>query len=397
MRLFTALLALPLLAAPQNEDGLLAAIRQKMRENLAHLPNYTCRLTIERSTRPAGSRRYRPVDTVHMEVGLVAGTELYAWPGQKFESQRLDEMMPAGGAVGTGDFALHVHSIFVADAATFRYAGRGAEDGREVVRFEYRVPRSKSRYLLQSGTGAEFVGYGGSFSADAGTLALVRLEIVIEQIPPELRISRAQSRLTYAPARIGGQDFLLPHSSELTMADAGGGEERNLTRFENCRQYQGEAVVSFTEPAAAAEAPKAIAEIRLPADLLVEMTLVSDLFGERAAIGDPIAAAVSRDVVKAGKIIIPKGAKVTGRITRIGRWTGGRVPYQFAGIRMSTIEFGGSRAEFTGSLESMAVAGGQVSVARADRQALERGASMLFVKGNLLHIPAGVHMIWRTL
>src|SRR5690349_9427689 len=124
MRVAAALLAICSLAAQPAADALLTGIRQKMRENLSRLPDYTCRLTIERFMGAENAKRRHPIDTVHIEVGYVDGKELYAWPGQKFASKGLDEMMPAGGVVATGDFALHVRSIFLGNAATFTYAGR---------------------------------------------------------------------------------------------------------------------------------------------------------------------------------------------------------------------------------------------------------------------------------
>jgi hypothetical protein len=136
----------------------------------------------------------------------------------------------------------------------------------------------------------------------------------------------------------------------------------------------------------------------------VEITLQTTLEGSRAAIGDPINAVVSRDSVKAGAVVIPKGARVTGRITRIGQTTGGRVLYQMMGLCLSSVEFAGRRATFAGSLESLAFAAAQVTVAsipgrHSSGQADDSrtpGEGIFFVKGNSLHIPAGSHMVWRT-
>ena len=338
MRFLIASLALCLLSAQTGSttDTLLAGIRQKMRETLTRLPDYTCRLTVERSNGPRKSRHLRPVDTVRIEVGYLDGKELYAWPGQKFGSAKLEDMMPAGGAVGTGDFALHVRWIFLSNAATFTYSGRNTRDGHETMEFQYVVPRARSHYVLRSGPEhQEVVGYHGSFRVDAKTLLLERLVIAIDEIPPKLRISSAGSELTYAVTRIGGADFLLPHSSELYIVDANGRENRNVTRFEQCRQYLGESVVSFADPAPdVADSPKTVTEVQLPAGVRMEITLQTTLDGTRAAIGDPFKAVVSRDAVKAGIVIIPKGAKVTGRITRIGQRNGGRAVYQMMGMQL---------------------------------------------------------------
>lgn len=405
MRLLAVFLALSSLFAQQDGDALLAGIRGKMRENLSRLPDYTCRLTIERSAGAERSRHLRAIDTVHIEVGYVEGKELYAWPGQKFASQGLEDMMPPGGLVGTGDFALHVKSIFLTDSATFKYAGRAVRDGRDQIQFDYVVPRQKSRYLLRTGQEREvIVGYHGSFWADAGTLLLSGLEIHLDNVPPSLHVRRAGSSLHYAVARIGAADFLLPQSSELFIVDTAGNESRNRTKFEQCRQYMGESVVNFAEPApTAAEGPQSISEIQLPAGLKVEMVLQTPIEGTKAVIGDPIGAVVSRDAVRSGRVLIPKGAKVTGRITRLGQRTGGRILYQVLGIRLTSIEFAGHRAEFNGSIESLGLASAQVTIAGPDRVTPNRDEtkstpedSILFVKGNSLHIPAGAHMFWRT-
>jgi hypothetical protein len=402
-----AFLAILLLATPPPDPApasLLAGIRQKMRENLARLPDYTCQLNIERSTRAAGSRRTHAIDTVHIEVGYVDGKELYAWPGQKFEGQTLEEMVPAGGAVGTGDFALHVKSIFLSDAASFVYIGRGTGEDGETVGFRYQVTRAKSRYLLGSGKQLEVVGYHGTFWADARTLLLIRLEIEIDGIDPKLQLKRAGSTLRYGMAKIGEREFLLPSSSELYMVRTDDSESRNMTRFEQCRQYLGESVMSFAEPEVTAKGPKAISAMELPGGLAIDVILQTTLAGERLAIGDPFLGVVSHAVMKSGTTLVPKGARVTGRVTRLGHTVMGRLSYQVAGIRLVSIEFADRRVDFRGSLESVGLAAAQITVAgergfgdsKGGGHRLEPGEGVFFFKGIALRIPAGAHMVWRT-
>ena len=70
----------------------------------------------------------------------------------------------------SGDFALHVKSIFLTDAATFTFLGRSVREGREAIQFEFKVPRKKSRYLVRSGPERQqMVGYHGSFQVDVKT------------------------------------------------------------------------------------------------------------------------------------------------------------------------------------------------------------------------------------
>ena len=396
MRLVLAALALGSAAAQSGPTpgDLLAGIRQQIRQNLTRLPDYTCRLTIQRSTGREGARRLHLLDTIHIEVGYLDGKELYAWPGQKFENAKLEDLLPAGGTVGTGDFALHIKGIFLTEGTKFTYAGHSVLEGRDTVRFQYLVPRSKSRYVLRTGPRREaVVSYRGSFWADARTLLLQRLEVLLDDIPHEIRVRRGGSILTYSLTRIGETDFLLPHSSELFIVGDTGTESRNLTLFENCHQYSGESVVSFVDPATvSAEAPKPVTEAHIPAGVLVELSLGDSLDGRHLAIGDPIAAVVSHDSAKAGAVIIPKGARVTGRVTYIGQTTRGRVVYQVLGLQLSTIEFAERKAHFAGSLESVHLAAAQTEIGRGSQS----GETLLFIKANSLLIPAGAHMLWRT-
>jgi hypothetical protein len=263
-----------------------------------------------------------------------------------------------------------------------------------VIQFQYRVPRAKSRYVLRTGPDRDaVVGYRGSFWVDANTLLLQRLEVMLDDIPRRTRVRRAGSILTYAVTRIGEADFLLPHTSELFIVDEHGRERRNLTRFEQCHKYSGESVVNFGEFAPAGDgASQPMTELHLPPGLLVEMILRTTLDGTRAAIGDPISAVVSHDANKAGETVIPKGAKVTGRITRVSQITRGRVVYQVVGLRLLRVEFAGRTAQFAASLESVALAAAQTDVGPGGHPS----EALLFVKGNSLHIPPGAHMIWRT-
>src|SRR5579885_3335731 len=90
----------------------LAKIKLRMISNLTRQPNYTCVETVERSRRDAPSRKARLVDTIRLEVALVDGKEMFAWPGtKKFEDVDLRDLVTTG-AIGNGDFALHARAVF---------------------------------------------------------------------------------------------------------------------------------------------------------------------------------------------------------------------------------------------------------------------------------------------
>ena len=68
------------LCGPARGADTLPRIREKMAEVLLRQPNYTCTETIERTRQMVGSRT-RIEDTLRMEVALVGGKEMFAWPG----------------------------------------------------------------------------------------------------------------------------------------------------------------------------------------------------------------------------------------------------------------------------------------------------------------------------
>src|SRR5271165_376307 len=126
MRSLAAMLAMLCLRAqpPLSPDlEALSRIRTRMIFNLQHQPNYTCVETIERASRSKSTARFKIIDTLRLEVGLVDGKEMFAWPGsKKFEDSDLTKIVTSG-AIGNGNFATHARALFETRAATFHYLG----------------------------------------------------------------------------------------------------------------------------------------------------------------------------------------------------------------------------------------------------------------------------------
>jgi hypothetical protein len=323
MRLGVCMLAVgALLPAQELSEGtlLLARIRAHAVETLRRQPNYTCVETIERSRRKAGTRRYELVDSLRMEVALVDGREMFAWPGEKkFEEKPLSELV-TNGAMGNGNFALHAKALFQSNAPVFTHRGESIEAGRLLVRYDFKVPQMLSGYNIRVGPQRAVVGYHGSFWADSQTLDLVRLVVHADDIPPSLPLSAASDLMSYARIPMGGSDFLLPNWSELTLTDLAGNESRNRVGFSDCRQYAGDSVLSFEEPEAAARSTEpSEAMVRIPEGTEVTIALDQDLDLEQASIGDPVRARLEQPIREGREVLFAKGAAVTGRLMRMER------------------------------------------------------------------------------
>lgn len=381
---------------------LLARIRLKMEQNLARLPNYTCIQTIERSRRRGPSRRFELSDTLRLEVALAGGKELFAWPGaQKFEERDLMEMV-GGGTIGNGEFALHARTLFLTNVPRFTYAGEETCNGRRAVRYDFSVPRMRSGYRIRVPPNEGVVGYHGTFWADAETLDLMRLKIVVDDIPPNLPLAGASDTLEYRRVRIGEGDFLLPGSGELVMVDLAGNENRNRAQFSACRQYTGQSTLSFGE--IPGEQPPvrqtAVSEIRLPPGLVFDLALNTEIDSATAAAGDPVSAVLTKSIRENKQVLVPKGAVFFGRLTRMER-RGGPQPGIAVGLQFDLAEFGTSRVFFAANLDDMqnvlAPRGALMASAWRIEPGRRPGEGCFYVRTPRLRLARGHRTTWRTI
>jgi hypothetical protein len=385
------------------ELSILARVKARMIETLARQPNYTCVQQIERSRRRAPKRKYELHDLLRVEVAIVDGQEMYAWPGsRKFEDTDLTQMVTAG-AINTGSFATHAHSVFRTPAPIFTYIGPVVLNGHDAVRFDYKVPFISSGYHIRVADKEAVVAYHGSFWADAKTDDLLRLEVVAEDIPPSLGVSAAQDSMEYARRKIGDSEFLLPAASELIMVDLSGNENRNRTIFTGCRQYTGESVLTFAEApaetsethaaAAAASAPKETVEI--PADITFTVKLETEIDSERAAVGDRVIAVLDEDLKVKRRLLLAKRAKLLGRIVRLDRESG----FAVLDLRFSEGESETARAALNAKIdESVNFTANRISFQNTmyERQRHRGAPGGMYIRSERFHLHVGDRVQLKT-
>ena len=290
MRWALLMAALPAIAGDGAE--LVARIRRHASEILLRLPDYTCRMTVDRTARLSSSKKWRPVDKLRLDVAYVGGKELFAWPeASTFEEKSLSDMVGRGALSSTGDFAMHLRAIFLDQGAEIT-----CREGNPIL-CEYRVPLARSKYFILLDEGRGVAAYHGKFTVEPATLDLQRLDVEIDEIRPPLPVRSATKVIEYVRVPIGDSSFLLPRITELEL-DAQGGVSRNVTRFDACRQYMGASTISFGDPS---ETPSSALPqtLDLPAGLSIETTLTTRVTTD-SAIGDPLTAVVARAVKHEG-------------------------------------------------------------------------------------------------
>ncbi len=332
------------------ETTLLAEVREKMIELLANQPNYTCLETVER-TRQATGGRWQVDDTLRLEVAVVDSKEMFAWPGAKqFEDKSIRELVSTG-MFGNGNYAIYARMLFSAAGPEFEYRGEAQAGGTRTLRYDFRVPVSRSGYHLAVGDNEAVAGFHGSIYLDPEKAQLRRLEVVAEDIPPALGLISATDRVDYAQVFISDEEYLLPVESELHMI-AKDSDSRNLVRFSGCRKFAGESSLIFDDPEfkdAAVQAP-AVVEVDLPADLRMTLEITSDLRLDTGAVGDAVNAVLRNDLKLGKDVLVKKGAVVKGRIVLLERSSGA---YAF-GLRFNEMEWKGGHAVVRALFDGMA-------------------------------------------
>jgi hypothetical protein len=398
MRPAAVLFAISLLSAQTPLSPALDAlvkVRTRMNFNLEHQPNYTCVETVERSKRPKSNGKMKLLDVLRMEVALVDGREMFAWPGsKKFEEFDITTMVTSG-AIGNGDFGIHARALFGTRAATFHYLGEQDFRGKKAIKFDYNVPLLLSGYKLSVGAANAIVAYHGSVYADPSTYDVKRIEVITQDIPPALLLSSTTDAIDYALTRIGDTDFLLPSESDLTMFALDGSEDHNHLKFTACRQFSGESVLTFADaPGSSPEAaPVPVREFDLPSGLDMELMVTQEINLRTLAIGDPIQVRIVRDVKQKGTVVVPKGATATGRIVRFEKYD----DHSILGVEFPEIEAPGLLARMKGKLDH--IVGNSMVSSRwslRGRTPLLPGEGAFLVSSAQLHLVKGCIMFWRT-
>jgi hypothetical protein len=311
-----------------------------MAENLERQPNYTCLETVERMRQDrAGKEVVR--DTLRLEVAVVEGKEMFAWPGSPtFDDREVHEMIPTG-MFGNGNFAIFARIVFAGNAPDFEYGGETNIDGRATVRYDFRVPRARSKYRIGVNLHEAVVGFHGSFYADRETDDIRRLEVSADEISPDLGVLASEDRIDYGRLRIGDGDFLLPSASEVKMTLTNE-EHRNSVRFSSCRRFAGESVLIFTDSQSAETkaAPVKLHEVSLPKDMTLELEFPNELDLTQAAVGDPVQAVLRANAARQKQVLAPKGAVASGRIVKLERHAG----FFLLGIEFRDLAWPGAHA-----------------------------------------------------
>jgi hypothetical protein len=301
---------------------MLARIRATVGEAVGQLPDCTCLETVMRLVQPA-AKKARPLDTVVLQVLFSGGQELFASPGDTHWDKDPSAFL-TGGLIGNGLFALFLQSVFLNNQSVIKYHGMESSRGRTEARYDFTISQMRSGYVIRNASATGVVGMSGSFWADPQSYDLQRLEIHAVDIPPQLLYADISTSIQYNRVRIGASKVLLPEEAALQTVASDGAGDHDLVEFTHCHGFQTESAVHFdaqeTAPAAATAASRAAGvEEPLPPQLRITAALTTPI-DDRSAVGSLVEGKVVGSVMHKGKVLVPDGAPIQGRIRRMERY-----------------------------------------------------------------------------
>jgi len=397
------LLALAATATPQDLPPavlLLAHIKDHARTDLDHLPSYTCLETIQRFQRQHAAH-LSPLDTVELEVFYSNGREWYGAPGGRMADSDPTHFV-ASGMIGTGDFGISLNNILA--SAHFTYAGKEERYGRvlEKYGFHFTVDPGAFRISVPGGDGP--VGEDGFLWADPKTLDLVRLEYNATDIPPSLPVLAQNSAIDYGRVRIGDRDILLPQRADQGLLYTKDIESFSHIEYSQCRAFEAETTIHFGDaptPPDVNPAPRPQAPLApIPALLKVTVELTTPISNE-SIVGTLIDGRISTNVSHKGKLVLPAGAVVHGRIRRLEHFDENT---WIIGLEFTEVQTPAGRQLFYADLLSidssklLQLAHGETTRAGIVTIKLHDvpGVAAFFATGQTFALPPGFHTVWRT-
>lgn len=398
----------------------LARIHDRVREAVERLPDCTCVETVARFRKSAG-KDLKPVDRAVLQILFSGGKELFASPGDTHWETSPFAFL-ASGMMGNGLFALNLKTVFLDNHSIIRYKGDESLAWYRQVRYDFTISRMWSGYTVQRAGASGVVAMRGSFWADPATYDLRRLEIHADEIPPELLYADISTTIDYNRVRIGASNVLLPQTADVRTTGVDGEENRNLIEFTHCQGFHAESKLVFGAAGDAAPAagpattpPRPAAEGTLPPDLRIAVAL-SARVDDGATVGSLIRGKVAGGVTQKGKVLVPDGALVEGRIRRLERYSDAG-DYFIVALEFTRLETPRGNLRFYADLQDVdrregaemvfsnttrVEQGGFRSAAWYNTHS-ERiwthevpGVGTFFVRGSSFSLPPGFKTMWKT-
>ncbi|MCX6589920.1 MAG: hypothetical protein NTZ56_00195 [Acidobacteria bacterium] len=243
--------AAPIVIPPpsrQEQDNVLAQVRQYALAYDQRLPDFICAQVTRRFYDPTGMEFWRGSDTITAKLTYFQNKEEKKVLFINGSYQDID-YEKLGGATSTGEFGSLLKEVFEpASHATFAWERWATLRGHRMYVFSYRVPREFSKWKLLYERSLEDVpGYTGLIYVDKETSQVMRVTLEATDITLSFPIQAASTKLDYDYASISERQYLLPLRAEIRMR-SGKNLIKNEVEFRMYRKFGTETNITFDTP-----------------------------------------------------------------------------------------------------------------------------------------------------
>ena len=229
------------------QDATLAAIRDYARNYVEKLPNYTATQSIKRRTKTAPAPQLPPVtqnETIEEQIGYVDHRESHKV--LTYNGKKIPENAPVReeGMFSTGEFGGILETLSREDiGAVFK----AAKPEKRMDVYEFSIPARPAGYVIKEPGRSTPVAFAGRVYADPTTHAVLRIQFHLVDFPVTLNYKTLEMDLEFAPAKIAGQEYILParYSLKSTQTD---GEMSMEAVYRNYQRFSVESTIIVDEP-----------------------------------------------------------------------------------------------------------------------------------------------------
>ena len=235
----------PIPPPPSEEQAsVLATVREYAMDYSKKLPNFICTQVTRRYEDPAGLEFWQQRDVITSKLSYFEQKEDYKvmLVNNRYVDTTMDRI---GGSTSTGEFGSMMREIFEPKSrATFEWLRWATLRGKRMHVFTYRVPQETSEWSISYDRKAMIrPGYKGLIYVDRETLAVMRIVLEAENIPPTFPVQQATTTLDYDFQKILAGEYVLPLKAVIRMR-AGKLLVKNEVEFRNYNRFGAEATIT---------------------------------------------------------------------------------------------------------------------------------------------------------
>ena len=213
-----------------------------------NLPNFICTQVTRRFVDPSGLEFFQRLDVITARLSYFEQREDYkvVLVNNRMVDVSYDNL---GGATSSGEFGSMLKEIFEPESRTrFRWERWATLRGRRMHVFAYNVLKAYSKWSISYEKRLQIVpGYRGLMYVDRDTMAVMRITLEAEDIPPSFPIQEARTMLDYDFSKIGDNEYVLPLMAVMRMRE-GKVMVKNEVEFRLYRKFSADAAITFETP-----------------------------------------------------------------------------------------------------------------------------------------------------